>query len=240
MLKTSGKINASSFIDIYRRIQLATNTKTQQALANILGVHQSTISDAKRRNAIPPRWAITLFEKSGLNQDWLYYGTGPMYLRTELGYMPTDLPATAVTNPAHYGEPAATCQIVTVYSMYFQPNRKGIKLKTAGKLALPSSFIGPDVLVLSMRGNNMAPTIQSGAYFGVSTKDIQPVSGGIFVLRVDHVGLFVRRVFPECGSMYNYVLRSDNATHPESVMQPQEVAERIVGRVRWVMQEFAC
>ena len=239
MAKRIGNTQENPFGDVYRRIQMATNTKTQNELASILEVHQSSISDAKRRNAVPPGWFLMLFEKFGLSQDWLRYGVGPVYLRTEQGYTPqTFIPEGMRANPAHYSDPAAKCAITTVYSMHCRPNGDGRipHLEPAGKLALPSSFVGQDTLVLRMHSNDMAPTVQQGAYFGVVTTEIQAVSGGVFVLKEEHVGLLVRRVFLDCSSALRYVLRPDDAKFPESILLPEEFAERIVGRVCWVFQ----
>ena len=230
------------FMEIYRRMQLATNTRTQSELAKILEVRQSSISDAKRRDTIPSGWYMTLFEKFGLSQDWLRYGTGPMYLRTEQGYMPQEGPADGVKEePAHYSDPAAKAKLVTVYSMACQPNgaNRIPELEAVGKLALPSSFAGQDTLVLRMHHNDMAPTVCRDAYLGVDTTDTQPVSGGVFVLKDDHMGLLVRRVFLDCGSACCYFLRSDDAQCPESTMQPEDFTARIVGRASWVMQNVA-
>ena len=76
------------FAEIYERIKLATNSRTQVELAEVLDIRQSSISDAKRRNSVPGDWFMKLFEKFGLNPDWLKQGVGPMYLRTEQGYVP--------------------------------------------------------------------------------------------------------------------------------------------------------
>ena len=231
------------FMAIYRRMQLATNTQTQSELAKILAVRQSSISDAKRRDTIPAGWYITLFEKFGLSQDWLRYGTGPMYLRTEQGYMPQEGPIDGVKEePAHYSNPTANSKIVTVYSMTCQPNgaNRIPALEAVGKLALPSSFAVQNTLVFQMQHNDMAPTVCRGAYLGVDTTDTQPASGGVFVLKNDYMGLLVRRIYLDCGSSTCcYCLRSDNAQCPESAMPPEEFAARTVGRVNWVMQKIA-
>ena len=230
-----------SFIDAYRRIQSATNTRTQSELAKVLEVCQSSVSDAKRRGTIPAGWYTTLFEKCGLSQDWLRYGIGPTYLRTEHGYMPQEFPTGGVREEAaHYGDPAAKARLVTVYSMVCRLDGKDSipKLEAIGKLALPSSFAGQDTLVLRMHHNDMAHTIRRGAYFGVDTTDTQPVSGGIFVLKDDHVGLLVRRIFLDGGSERRYYLRSDDAQCPESTLSPEELVARTLGQVSWVMQKF--
>jgi len=227
-----------SFIEVYQRIQRATNTRTQNDLAVLLEIRQSSISDAKRRNRIPSSWYMLLFEKFGLSQDWLRYGAGPMYLRTEQGYVPQELPAADLKEPAQYSELAAKSTLVTVYSMHCRPNGSDCmpELDAIGKLALPASFAGPDTLVLRMYSNDMAPTIQQGAYLGINTPETRPVSGSVFVLRDEQVGLLVRRIFVDYGSK-SLLLRSDNEKCPESAVPAEELVERIVGRVSWVMQE---
>jgi phage repressor protein C with HTH and peptisase S24 domain len=112
------------------------------------------------------------------------------------------------------------------------------ELSAVGKLSLPSSFAGPDMLVLRMNAHNMNPLMQRGAYFGVNTTDARPVSGGVFVLRDAHEGLLVRRVFLD-SDRERYLLRSDAEGHPESTTPAGELAGRIMGRVSWVMQELA-
>ena len=80
------------FTEIYERIKLAANCRTQVELAELLNIRQSSISDAKRRDSVPGDWYMKLFERFGLNPDWLKYGVGPLYLRTEKGYCPQEAP----------------------------------------------------------------------------------------------------------------------------------------------------
>lgn len=62
----------------YRRIQEALGVSTQMELAAALGVRQSSISDAKRRESIPADWQLALFEDHGLMPAWVRTGEGPM------------------------------------------------------------------------------------------------------------------------------------------------------------------
>ena len=55
------------FQDAYERILQSTGLRTQTDVAALLGVKQSSISEAKRRNHIPNPWLMTLFSKRGLN-----------------------------------------------------------------------------------------------------------------------------------------------------------------------------
>ena len=54
------------FQDAYERILQSTGLRTQTDVAALLGVKQSSISDAKRRNHIPDSQILTLFNKKGL------------------------------------------------------------------------------------------------------------------------------------------------------------------------------
>ena len=66
--------------DAYERILQSTGLRTQTDVAALLGVKQSSISDAKRRNHIPDSWILTLFNKKGLNPSWIRTGEGPQYV----------------------------------------------------------------------------------------------------------------------------------------------------------------
>ena len=52
---------------------------TQVRLAEVLGIRQSSISDAKRRNSIPSDWLLKALEVSGVDPNWVRTGAGPKY-----------------------------------------------------------------------------------------------------------------------------------------------------------------
>lgn len=78
-----------SFQATYDRIKQATGLHTQTEIADFLGIRQSSISDAKRRNAIPGLWLITMFDKLAINPSWLRSGEGPQYLTGADGRPPS-------------------------------------------------------------------------------------------------------------------------------------------------------
>lgn len=57
-----------------KRILSETGLKTQVQLASLLGIRQSSISDAKRRGSIPADWLLKLFFTRNLNPDYLLNG----------------------------------------------------------------------------------------------------------------------------------------------------------------------
>lgn len=52
---------------------------TQVKLAEALGIRQSSISDAKRRNSIPSDWLLKALEVAGVDPNWIRSGRGPKY-----------------------------------------------------------------------------------------------------------------------------------------------------------------
>lgn len=70
----------SSFEAQYKRVFDVTGCKTQVQLAAVLKIKQSSISDAKRRKAIPAEWLMKLFEHRRVNPEWVRYGTGTKFL----------------------------------------------------------------------------------------------------------------------------------------------------------------
>lgn len=70
----------TEFDDIMMRIRKETGARTQVELAAMLGIRQSSISDAKRRGSVPADWQLKLLEGYGMNPLWLMTGQGARYL----------------------------------------------------------------------------------------------------------------------------------------------------------------
>lgn len=74
-----GKISSKtdSWDAAWARICEALGVRTQVEVAAALGIRQSSVSDAKRRGAIPADWQIKLLESHGLHPVWVRTGAGP-------------------------------------------------------------------------------------------------------------------------------------------------------------------
>ena len=133
------------FTEIYERIKLATNCRTQVELAELLNIRQSSISDAKRRDSVPGDWYMKLFERFGLNPDWLKYGVGPLYLRTEKGYCPQEAPQALAETVACYGDDFTRSTVVDVYDMacIYTDEAPRPALSVSGRVPLPQAFLRP-------------------------------------------------------------------------------------------------
>lgn len=63
-----------------RRVFEAAECKTQTELAAFLGIRQSSVSDAKKRQVIPAEWLVVLVRHKGTHPDWVMTGTGPRFV----------------------------------------------------------------------------------------------------------------------------------------------------------------
>lgn len=227
-----------NFDNIFERIKIATNTRTQVELAEVLDIRQSSISDAKRRNSVPSDWYMKLFEQFGLSPDWLKKGSGPMYLRTDQGYAPVDAPATAVCEDAsRYSGPDAKSELVPVYST--QAGAEGGETPGAvlGRLNIPQSFSTPGLYVVRIEAAGMEPYILKGAYVGIDTGQRHVASGEVYGVRLPYEGLVLKRAYVDTQNA-RLVLRSENSAHPEVSLPLDGHDAHIVGRVVWVLQRM--
>ena len=67
------------FEEQMKRIKFITGKHTQVDLAALLGVKQSSISDAKKRGNIPPSWLVILMRCKHANPEWILTGNGPAF-----------------------------------------------------------------------------------------------------------------------------------------------------------------
>ena len=70
----------NSFEARYNRLLEATGCKTQVELGEFLRIRQSSVSDAKSRNAIPSDWLITLLKKKNINPLWVLNNLEPKFI----------------------------------------------------------------------------------------------------------------------------------------------------------------
>ena len=226
------------FQEVYDRIRCATNARTQTELAAVLEIRQSSISDAKRRNSIPSDWYMKLFEKFGLNPDWIKSGTGPMFLKIDQVYTPVEGPPEGFhEEPAHYADPNAISSLVKVYSTEraYEEGQPAPELQTSGKIALPQAYVNAQTLVFRIESDSFAPLIRRGAHVGVDTSRTHPISGEIYAVFMPHEGVALKRLFLD-GDQDRFILRTEQPAHPGVALLPQDCPERILGRVSWVLQ----
>lgn len=63
-----------------RRVFETAECKTQAELADFLGIRQSSVSDAKKRQVIPAEWLVVLVRLKSTHPDWILTGIGPRFI----------------------------------------------------------------------------------------------------------------------------------------------------------------
>jgi phage repressor protein C with HTH and peptisase S24 domain len=229
----------AGFDEIFARVKLATNTRTQAELAEVLGIRQSSISDAKRRNSLPADWYMKLFEHLGLNPLWLKYGTAPMYLCPEQGHSSLEArghPLSLPENAARYNEPDAKGIIVPVYSRQeaYNPENPAASI---GKLNIPVSFAHPGLYVIRFDASSMEPFVKKGAYVGLDTTRQSVASGELYGINLPHEGVVIKRIYIDSPNN-SLVLKSENPAHPAMTLPISEQRHNIVGLLGWILQKM--
>ncbi len=223
----------NAFDDALERIKRATGARTQVDLAAILGIRQSSISDAKRRQSIPADWLLKLYRSHGLNPDWVTTGEAPQVLREGLA-----LPVGLMEPGIGYGSDKPKSKTVTVCSLAEAVDADGaFQERPLEMLAIPESFSAPGLTVFKMEHQNMEPTIRRGAYVGVNKEQRQLRSGEIFAVNVPNEGLVIRRLFNDFENN-RVLLRNENPAYAEQAMKVEDISGKIIGRVLWVLQEL--
>lgn len=218
------------------RIKAVTRTHTQTALAEILEIRQSSIADAKRRQSVPGAWYMTLFEMLGVNPDWLKSGIGPVYLRTEVGYIPGDGDGTPM-NPGLLGSPLSQPALVTMYAMRGDDTGNAAAVATlrpTGSILLPRAYAREGIVVLAVDNDAAAPTVRRGAHVGIDTRDNCPVSGELFAITLPNQEIVLRRLLWD--EAY-FRLCAENPAYPDRRIRLART-EWVLGKLAWVMQEI--
>ncbi|EGJ48844.1 helix-turn-helix domain-containing protein [Desulfocurvibacter africanus] len=225
----------TSFDEVLDRIKKATGARTQVELANLLGIRQSSISDAKRRNSVPADWYMKLYRSLGLNPEWLSDGIEPMYLKPGMG----EAHVASMAEPAvGYGKSPARSRVVNVSSMTGASTKEGSwQPDFISQLAIPETFYRPTLLALKIEGSGMEPLIRRGAYVGLDMDQRRILSGELYGVHVPHEGLVLKRVFFDAENN-RFILRSENPIHPEQYLSPELKDKQLVGRIVWVLQDI--
>jgi len=221
----------SSFDLFLDRVRKATGVKTQVELGKVLGIRQSSISDAKRRGSVPSDWLMKLFKTYGLNPDWLLEGASPVYLK------PGTAPVDGLTDELGASQPSSS-RLVGVSSMLGREDEDGAwQPDWLFHMEIPAMFHRSTVHVIQVDSVDMAPLILKGAFVGIDTARRNIVDGEVYAVHVPREGLIIKRVFHDMHSA-SYRLASMDPNFAETVLSQSLKEQRCVGRLTWVMQNL--
>lgn len=221
------------FEDAIERIKKSTGARTQVELASILGIRQSSISDAKRRKSVPADWLVKLFRAYGLNPDWILEGAQPQFL------CEGRLPAMSVSEPSvGYAPAAARSRTVAVSTMAGARDEEGNWLPLpVEQLVIPETFARNNLLVVKVDSTGMEPLIRKGAYVGIDRDQTRVMSGELYAVAMPLEGLVLRRVYHD-SEHDRILLRSENPAYSELSLPIAKLEATVVGRLVWMLQEL--
>lgn len=219
-----------TFEDAYVRIQTATRTRTQTEVAALLGIKQSSISDAKKKNTIPDGWLVTLYRGYGLEPDWVLYGQEPA-CRREGSSLPPGVRETALG----YAAPPSR---VTVYAMARTESETGAWMREGQEtIPLLEALNRSNLLVVKMDNASMEPVIRRNAYVGIDCDDTRLRSGEIYALDIPGEGLVIKRVVRDLEKQRLAIL-ADNPSHQGQYLPLDNPGVTPIGKAVWVIQEL--
>jgi hypothetical protein len=222
-----------TFDEIYKRILFAANCQTQMELASILEISQSSISDAKRRQSIPSDWLIKLYDKFGVNPDWLRDKKEPMYLQ---GISNINGEHTRVML-----EDISRGFLAKIYETFCEKTADEYVFKTIDEVALPKSLGKCSTHVFNYSSNGMEPSLPRLSLVGVAAKakeeKLPVISGEIYALYLPQEGIIFRRIFHNIAEN-SYTLCFENPHLPQNTISFESLQEKLFGKVSWVLHKF--
>lgn len=108
--------------------------------------------------------------------------------------------------------------------------------KSVEELAVPESFCRPKLQVVKVDSACMEPVIGRNAFVGIDCDQKSHPDGDLCAVHFPHQGLTIRRVFMQGDT---FLLKAENDKYSDLTIPAAEMDERTVGKVLWVLQNFA-
>jgi len=196
-----------SFEAVYARMLFAAEVRTQSELADVIGIRQASISDAKKRKSIPSDWCMRLYDVRGVKVDWQRFGRGPVYDEEKLRQISGDWtwPEGVATGFLHEPEAPSLLAPEPGEMPYYSTCAVGEGLfPVIGLQTFPVEFLRDEVQIFRFLESCMAPVLNRGALVAVEKNAV--VRDGDVVAVLFQKSLLFRRVqVSETG----YILRTE-------------------------------
>ena len=103
-------------------------------------------------------------------------------------------------------------------------------------LSVEKRYAKPSIAVIKVRGDSMMPKITPGAFVGVDKADKDVVSGAMYAVWLPYEGAVIKRLFMGPDEVR---LKSENPEHDDIRLPASSIEDHLIlGRVRWVLQEY--
>ena len=192
---------------------------SQRELAEILGITRSSVSSAKGRGKVPPRWILRLAQEHKINTDWLLTGLGDRFIERNVTF--ESVPLVRATLSAGGGSLEVDGDVLE--KMPFR--RDWLKRKG-----------NPDEMVMfPVTGDSMDPVIRHGDTVLVDRSRTEIVDGRIYAVGVEDA-IYVKRLKRDAGGV---TLISENPDYPPESFAGERADDlRIIGRMVWSSREY--
>jgi bacteriophage CI repressor helix-turn-helix domain len=227
---------AKSFEAKFARCLEATHSTKHIELAKVLEINPSSVTAAKRRRQIPTGWIETIAEKFNVNANWLFFGSGPMYISSSA-------PLASNTPPAREPDVPDIIMIPMVEAVL---SAGGGSLETNStserSYAFRRDFIqrkgSPEHMVLMrVSGDSMEPEIMDGDVVLLDQSKTRIVPGKMFAVGFEEA-IYLKKIDMLPGKI---VLKSANLAYPPVELDVRGQCEdffRVIGRVLWSGREY--
>ena len=216
------------FEPVYARMLFVSQRRTQAELADLLNLQQGSISEAKRRGAIPLPWCVYICDLFNVRMDWLRFGEPPVYMSAEMKQQ-EELSEAGLHEPP--SPPLETVRPGEL-SIFSTVRQRDGSFPEAGTQIFPQEVIREGLQVFRLLERCMAPALNKGALVAVIPG--ADVEEGDVVAVLGGSGLQFRRVFmtPE-----GYELRAVRRDLVADIsVGAAEWSSRYYGKAVWAFQ----
>lgn len=220
------------FLEIYNRIMGITKCDTQVALAEYLEMRQSSISDAKKKLYIPSDWYLKLFQKDGINPEWVRTGTGPTHLKNEKGEFVTRYEDIQVTDNIH---PNENHTLTIKLPVYIETESKELKDRFSflREIALPYFLYTKDMIVLYQEYIDVDEK-QKRRYIGINIYQTEPKHDNQYILYFEEKGIVIKYLDTET-SEDKFLLNNTFIDEFPTYITKEEFSKKVYGKVIWTL-----
>ena len=216
------------FEPVYARMLFVSQRRTQAELADLLNLQQGSISEAKRRGAIPLPWCVYICDLFNVRMDWLRFGEPPVYMSAEMKQQEE------LSEVGLYEPPPPLLETVRPgeLSIFSTVRQRDGSFPEAGTQIFPQEVIREGLQVFRLLERCMAPALNKGALVAVMPG--ADVEEGDVVAVLGGSGLQFRRVFmtPE-----GYELRAERRDLEADIsVAAAEWPSRYYGKAVWAFQ----
>ncbi len=207
------------FATFFDRIMEVVGIRSQRELAEALGISRSSVSSAKSRGSVPPRWILKLAQDHKINTDWLLTGMGDRHVERNVTF--ESVPLVRATLSAGGGSLEVGEEVL---------ERMPFRLDWLKRKGNPDKMV-----MFPVTGDSMEPVIRHGDTVLVDRSRTDIVSGRVYAVGVEDA-IYVKRVEKGPGGI---TLVSENpAFPPETFTGERADALRIIGRMIWSSREY--